>query len=702
MNHETRIKRYLFLFFLTLYLLSAGNHFTNPYYTVDERFMIITTYALAENFSLQIPEMYGQTASKYGILPSVAAVPLYLAGKWIARLFPYETQEFIFLYFIYSLNAIVTALLAVFFYSFSRYLRYPRKTAVYSTLVLGLCTIVFPFAKYFFTSPLVSLFMLASFYQLVKYQAEGKRRNLVVCSVWFGLMLLTRIDGLSLAFIYALALFVIHVKRTLFEDEGSFWRGYMRDGLIFALPVLAALLVFLLVNYLKFGAFFETGYSGEAFTTNLLIGLYGLFLSTGRGLIFFSPPVILSFFCLRRFWKKHPLVTVLVIGAAVLRLSLFSKWWAWHGGLSWGPRLIIPIVPLLMLFMNETLLRYKRFPGGIRAFILLVILAGLFVQLVGVLTGPAKLTEDIYPLIKGDETHGIFIPQLSGIFYNLNLIRTGVIDSFIVDFPAFLGFPALILVLATLACLLFASLLHLLRLAGCKAKDFISWKPLKECSKTEKLIAAWLALNVFLYLLCFLGLINSGIPRYQLTILKDGSEKEYRHNDSLIFIDSVRKEYERTPPEKEDIKEVRMKWKGFIRLPLEGDYYFHVKCRGRYVLLIDEEIIAANAKKVPQFTKALKKKFKSGYHKFEAEYIPHNPYEKVFHLYITLPGFGVYKTVLSSRYLSMEKPSPLRRFLIHLDTYKAFILILSAMLVYATHLFLIKKEENYRIRHKQG
>jgi hypothetical protein len=39
----------------------------------------------------------------------------------------------------------------------------------------------------------------------------------------------------------------------------------------------------------------------------------------------------------------------------VARLVLFAKWISWQGGVCWGPRLLMPIVPLLIIAAVETL-----------------------------------------------------------------------------------------------------------------------------------------------------------------------------------------------------------------------------------------------------------------------------------------------------------------------------------------------------------
>jgi hypothetical protein len=37
------------------------------------------------------------------------------------------------------------------------------------------------------------------------------------------------------------------------------------------------------------------------------------------------------------------------MGLVALRVLFFARWWSWDGGVSWGPRFLVPIVPLMMI-----------------------------------------------------------------------------------------------------------------------------------------------------------------------------------------------------------------------------------------------------------------------------------------------------------------------------------------------------------------
>ena len=688
MKNDAIIKRFLFLFLLSLYLLSMGNHFDEPFYSTDEKFMIFTTRSLVEDRSLQIPEMFGTTVSKYGILPSILAIPFYLMGKGAALSFFPDKADLVTLFFFFSMNSFITALLGASFYSFSRYLGYPRKTACYSTLVLGLCTILFPYARYFFSAPLVSLVLLVSFYRFTKYAREGKRRDLVIASFSYALLLLTRMDGLILLPVYGFAMFLVSIRKSRRTRPPS----AIRDVVIFAVPVLLALVCQALVNHLRYGSPFKSGYGKETFATNLAIGIYGLLFSSGRGMLLYSPPVILSFFCIGRFWRRHPVPSFMIISSALLWLFIFAKWWSWHGGLGWGPRFLIPLVPLFLLMTNETFLRYKRFPQGVRLLIMGLVLAGFAVQILAVLVSPATFNGNVYGLVNQDENQYLFIPHLSGLAGNLDVIRTGVIDSFLLKFTSHFSPAILFVLLPVLVGIFVLSFCELRKRAGFRLSDFLSWKSIRSYNRIERIIAILILLNVLVYVLSYLGTATNKIPRAIYTVYEDGTETTDLQMDTLVCVDEKIAPRPPSPQKNPQIREMQMKWMGYIHLPLDGEYYFHIKTHGKYILMIDDKVISANREDVPQFTITAKKSFGAGYYKFLVEYIPQNPSHRLFHLYGTFPGFGFYKTLLSNKNIFALVPSPSRRLVLALDTFKSFFTLLSFMTGYLAFVYYRERQ----------
>src|SRR5262249_4808281 len=103
-------------------------------------------------------------------------------------------------------------------------------------------------------------------------------------------------------------------------------------------------------NYWRFGAPVDNGYGEQlAFSTPLLLGLYGQLLSTGEGVFFYNPILIASLFGWPLFLREHAQAgwTALVMIAAAL--VLYGKIWCWGGDSSWGPRYLLSVLPFAFI-----------------------------------------------------------------------------------------------------------------------------------------------------------------------------------------------------------------------------------------------------------------------------------------------------------------------------------------------------------------
>lgn len=99
---------------------------------------------------------------------------------------------------------------------------------------------------------------------------------------------------------------------------------------------------------LRFGGGANFGYGAEAlrFTNPLLSGAFGLLLSPNRGLLPYAPLAVVGLF--RLFRRQAPAPVRLLCGGVPLVLILtVARFEGWHGGSAWGPRHLLPVLPLL-------------------------------------------------------------------------------------------------------------------------------------------------------------------------------------------------------------------------------------------------------------------------------------------------------------------------------------------------------------------
>lgn len=90
--------------------------------------------------------------------------------------------------------------------------------------------------------------------------------------------------------------------------------------------------------------------SDELWQSPWIEGLLGLLISPSRGMLVYSPIFAFAFWGAWRVWRQPGWEPLRPLGGAVLLLWLVqAKWFDWHGGHSFGYRLMVDAAPLLAL-----------------------------------------------------------------------------------------------------------------------------------------------------------------------------------------------------------------------------------------------------------------------------------------------------------------------------------------------------------------
>jgi hypothetical protein len=113
----------------------------------------------------------------------------------------------------------------------------------------------------------------------------------------------------------------------------------------------------------RFGQLFAS-YAGEGFTHPVLDGVWRLLVGPNRGLALYFPTLAIGLLaavlCWRSAAKRMRLALLGSLGTFGALLMLASAWWAWHGLWGWGPRLLVPAIPVLAASAAVLLDRWPR------------------------------------------------------------------------------------------------------------------------------------------------------------------------------------------------------------------------------------------------------------------------------------------------------------------------------------------------------
>lgn len=354
----------LFLFLASLFVLTSGGHT----YSYDEETMFALTQSLIERGTFEIPACTdcgvlrsdpapgGRNYSRYGVLLSLLAVPFYLVGRTLAG--EHEPARWVLTrLFATLIDPLATAATAALVYGALRAIGYRVRVAIATALLYALGTQAWVYAKTFFAESLTTLFLFSAVYTWLRLDllpADRARQ----ARWWSGAMALS--CGLAVATKWAAALAVPIVGVAAGATLVRKWRvdGWPRGALIGAVLTAAAALALpvggaLLYNFARFGNPLTTGY-GAAEVAALQSGDFGdafrsLLLSPGKGLFLFSPAVLLAIPWWWEFAHRHLRLALLAAALVVAHLLFYARVPYWHGDVSWGPRYLTYVVPLLAL-----------------------------------------------------------------------------------------------------------------------------------------------------------------------------------------------------------------------------------------------------------------------------------------------------------------------------------------------------------------
>lgn len=392
---------YVFIIFLIINFISSGGH--------TDLWDGMVTFFITESMVLK------QTAKMHPEIPSISntSIPIMVDGfvlyetqnnkvitgkfyEWVsmgrpiepvyisrALLLPSISVPFYFLSTVlsvnpislvaFSVNSIIIALTALVIFCFSLDLYRSRRLAFILGIIFTGCTFILPYNTSLFPQPLQALCIVSGVFFLYKAR---HRSPLFICA--FTRDIKTAHD--KTVYLYCgLAGFFFGLSIFASPTSGIFFPGLVICSFIFLrhnkklflcfLFTLGAMLIFAgLLNYLRFGSITEFGYGAQYGKLSLNTGwkgLVGLITSPGKGLLFYFPPIILLPLAILLSYRHNKVlwfVTLYVLGAAWLffgTINIDEGPRFWSGAFAWGPRYLIPILPLVVIMLGG-LIKYPK------------------------------------------------------------------------------------------------------------------------------------------------------------------------------------------------------------------------------------------------------------------------------------------------------------------------------------------------------
>jgi hypothetical protein len=403
----------LFGLLAAVYLLTFRGHFGSR----DEEALYMTTVWLTKSaeaalrLSLTTPEAGGVQTPLYWFYEfgqPVLAIPLYLLADRLAGLFPLADHTYVTRFVLTLFNVGVTAATVAQLYRLGRALGYGARAATLTALVYGLGTLAWPYSRTFFRDPLVGLALVSTALALVRWRVAGGRRLALGAGGWLLLAVASKLT--------AVVLVPLFVAYALSGPAGRRYRARLRRREAIAAPryaLVAVVVAVLLLGgavFLGVRAKFDDLHGHYDLVGRVLAGrqdlsyaaraLYGLTLSPGKGLLPFAPPVLAGLGGLWFLARTRRAEALLCGAAGGLFVLIYSFDTGWHGGACWGPRYLLPVLPLLMLPFGAFATRVwaaRRTGHGQVGLVLLgvLLLAGGVVQVAALAVDPIQYYLDV-------------------------------------------------------------------------------------------------------------------------------------------------------------------------------------------------------------------------------------------------------------------------------------------------------------------
>ncbi|MCE7948624.1 MAG: hypothetical protein DYG88_14460 [Chloroflexi bacterium CFX4] len=369
---------------LSIFTLLAALYFavfTGHPISGDERLLFDAARSLATHGSFAL--VYSSDQRPFfgiatdQIVPSADVEPLqaFLSAPLVivARLLPNIGMA----HTVWLFNVLVTALTGALLYAYGRQLGYGVRSAAAVALIFGVGTVAFPYAQMYFREPLLGLCGLAAAYLTERWRANPRRLGWLVAA--FGAVLaavFTKQAGVLFALAPLLA--VVGVSR----HQRRLWLPLLISGALLAVIAL-----------LRWDSTVGRLLSPERLARaaeSLPEALPAYLISPGFSLWVFSPILVVSLFgalhlLRKRQWHSAALPALILLGFAVGHPLLHSDYW--YGGLAWGTRFLVPVTPLLCLWLlpvAESFFAGQRLPRLTKFALGSVLLLSIAVQVVAI------------------------------------------------------------------------------------------------------------------------------------------------------------------------------------------------------------------------------------------------------------------------------------------------------------------------------
>jgi len=374
---------------LLLYVATSGGSLGSS----DAVVTFEVTRSLVERTSVALPEnllgheanrgVDGRYYSQFGIGQSIYNVPFYLAGRAMQDLSGMQmgkpdslTKAAV------ALGSTVAAAGTVATVFLLAWLITGRaRPSLVAAFACGAASLLWPYARLGFNAPLTAWILTAAGACLYAGIERDRPHLLAIAGGLVGAGCLTRHEFVLVAIPFVVWM-VLARRETRVEQR----RLVARRLLVFLPGVSVGLALWMTYNMARFGDAWIVGYAPRYG----LGGHYGLLLSPAESVFLYSPTIILGVIGVMALARRDVRTAWLLAAPAIVLFLFYGTLTDWAGGRSYGPRYLVPVLPLLMVPIAPLFADASR--RGRRAMVGVIVLSAI-VQLPGVLVDYGRVSQ---------------------------------------------------------------------------------------------------------------------------------------------------------------------------------------------------------------------------------------------------------------------------------------------------------------------
>lgn len=445
----------------SLFIAIYSLFFSGRPISVDEQLYLTATRNISVLGKLSAEQLSGSirlAGSYHGVEPAHPA----LASLWYKV---FSSSRFVSWQVLYLLPIFYTAFSCVLLYLIAVRLGYEDKVGVILAILYGLSTMAFPYAKTFFREPLIVFLISGSWLAFLNFEHPKRHIRLIAFVSFFvfiALLILTKIPYL----VVPITFFYIWIGNRAKTGKSHLYDNVIKATLL--LVFFVSVFLFTTRNFTDQNMFYR--FSGALFQDAINIILFaphthffevilGSLFSPLKGLIFYSPIILLGAYAMIRSWKKNkelfilPLV-MLVTLLLVQALAHDDEWWT----TPWGDRYLLPVVSLLIIASLPVLDQIIHL--GNKAWFILgaFFLIGFFIQLPAVLFNSSHFAAISYASTPTSFSESLWNFSIMPIFQQWDMAKIPLYDLMI--WRTFSVEPFLVLIVVLTAGVLFSFSLY--------------------------------------------------------------------------------------------------------------------------------------------------------------------------------------------------------------------------------------------------